>query len=107
MKKIFIVSLLAVFPLTVGAQRTNFTAADYARAEKMLGHNTALLVDRAGVRPTFLPDGRFWYRVLTPTGSEFVLINPTDGARTTADTFTKLGITPAPGAQPAGRQPPN
>ena len=45
------------------------TAADYARAEKMLSYNTGTLVDRAGVRPTFLPDGRFWYRVLTPTGS--------------------------------------
>ncbi|MEJ7702134.1 MAG: hypothetical protein WKF71_21240 [Pyrinomonadaceae bacterium] len=44
------------------------TAEDYARAEKMLGFNTAPLVDRAGVRPTFLPDGRLWYRVLTADG---------------------------------------
>jgi Tol biopolymer transport system component len=31
------------------------------------------------VRPTFLPDGRFYYRVLTPTGSEYVLGKSGDG----------------------------
>jgi dipeptidyl aminopeptidase/acylaminoacyl peptidase len=72
------------------------TAEDYARAEKMLGFNTAPLVDRAGVRPTFLPDGRLWYRVLTPTGSEFVLINPADGSRKTDADAAKLGITITP-----------
>ena len=103
MKKISIVCLLFLFPLIASAQRTTFTAADYARAEKMLGHNTAPLIDRVGVRPTFLPDGRFWYRVLTPTGSEFVLINPADGTRTTGDSFTKLGITSAQPAAAPGR----
>ncbi len=105
MKKISIVCLLVLFPLFVSAQRAAFTGADYARAEKMLAHNTAPLIDRAGVRPTFLPDGRFWYRVLTATGSEYVLINPADGTRTIGDSFTKLGITdarptPAPGRPP-------
>jgi dipeptidyl-peptidase 4 len=70
------------------------TAADYARAEKMLSYNTGTLVDRSGVRPTFLPDGRFWYRVLTPTGSEYVLINPVDGSRQTASDASKLDIKP-------------
>ncbi|HLA94835.1 MAG TPA: hypothetical protein VK612_03875, partial [Pyrinomonadaceae bacterium] len=54
------------------------TADDYARAEKMLAYNTAPLVDRSNVRPTFLPDGKFWYMVLTPTGREYVLVNPAD-----------------------------
>ncbi len=71
-----------------------FTADDYARAEKMLGYNTGLLVDRGAVRPTFLPDGRFWYRALTPTGSEFILVNPADGSRTAADSLASLGIPP-------------
>ena len=73
----------------------------------MLGYNTAPFVDRAGVRPTFLPDGRFWYRVLTPTGSEYVLINPVNGERKTAtDRNTLLaGIAAAP--QAAGRPDPN
>ncbi len=40
-----------------------FTAADYARAEKLMGYNTTPLVFRSGVRPTWLPDERFWYRI--------------------------------------------
>ena len=67
----------------------------------MLSYNTAPLVDRSGVRPTFLPDGRFWYRVLTATGSEYVLINPADGTRKTAAKLADLGIPAA--ATPADR----
>jgi hypothetical protein len=81
-----------------------FTAADYARAEKMLSYNTSPLVDRAGVRPTFLPDGRFWYRALTPTGSEYVLINPVDGTRQTASDPAKLDIKPIAVAGGFGRR---
>ena len=88
MKKHIFLNLTVLFitAATVFAQQSNqsprvLTAADYARAEKMLSFNTNQLVDRAGVRPTFLPDGRFYYRVLTPTGSEYVLINPADGTR--------------------------
>ncbi len=80
---------------SVFAQQSRIlTDDDYARAEKMLGYNTSLLVDRGAVRPTFLPDGRFWYRALTPTASEFVLVNPADGSRTAADSLANLGITP-------------
>ncbi len=78
------------------------TAEDYARAEKMLGYNTNLLVDRGAVRPTFLPDGRFWYRALTPTGSEFVLVNPADGSRTVGDSLAKFNITSP--ATPTGQR---
>ena len=60
------------------------TADDYARAEKMLGYTTSPLVDRGSVRPNFLPDGAFWYQTLTPTGREFVFINPATGERKTA-----------------------
>lgn len=66
------------------------TAEDYARAEKFLSYNTAPLVDRAGGRPVWLPDGRFWYQVLTPTGREYVLINPADGARRTSANLAEL-----------------
>lgn len=96
MKRISI-SLIALFFLSsvngVSAQGPVLTADDYARAEKMLSFNTAPLVDRASVRPTFLPDGRFWYRVLTPTGSEYVVINPADGSRKFAAKLADLGIT--------------
>src|SRR5215831_5908376 len=62
------------------AQRA-LTAADYARAERFLGYNTTPLVLHGGVRPTWLPDDRFWYRVSTENGNEFVLIDPARGSR--------------------------
>jgi dipeptidyl-peptidase-4 len=80
-----------------------FTADDYARAEKMLGYNTGQLVDRGGVRPVFLPDGKFWYQSLTPTGKEFVLVNPADGSRKTADSLAGLGVT-QPAMSPNGQR---
>lgn len=58
-----------------------FTAADYARAEKMMGYNTNPLVLHSGVRPAWLPDERFWYRVTTADGSEFVLVDAAHGTR--------------------------
>src|SRR4051794_31648649 len=52
------------------------TEADYARAEQFMTYNTTPLVLRSGVRPTFLPDGRFWYRITTEKGSEAFLVDP-------------------------------
>ena len=76
------------------AQQTStpsqFTAADYARAEKMLSYNVAPLVDRGGIRPNWLADNRFWYRSTTAAGSEFVLINAADGARQVFSDQAKL-----------------
>lgn len=107
MKKniIYIVALLLVaFTTSIFAQTKTLTVDDYARAEKMLGYSTAPFVDRAGVRPTWLPDGKFWYMVLTATGREFVLINPADGSRKTAATMAELGITGNAPAQGFGRR---
>lgn len=89
MKKLVLVAL-AVFVSAAASVAQTVTAADYARAEKMLGYGTAPLVDRNVVRPTWLPDGRFYYRVLTPIGSEYVLIDPKDGSRKTAATIAEL-----------------
>lgn len=105
-KKIFytIAILLIACSTSVFAQTKTLTADDYARAEKMLSYGTAPLVDRAGVRPTWLPDGKFWYQVLTPTGREYVLINPMDGSRKTGNDMASLGITGATPGQGFGRR---
>jgi dipeptidyl aminopeptidase/acylaminoacyl peptidase len=71
-------------------QRPVFTAADYAHAEKMMGYNTTPLVLHSGVRPAWLPDERFWYRVTTAEGSEFVLVDPARGIREPAFDHLKL-----------------
>jgi hypothetical protein len=81
------------------------TAEDYARAERMLVYNTSPLVDRGAVRPNFLPDGRFYYQMMTPSGTEFVLVNPANGSRTVGATLAQLSVTPPAAGQ--GRRDPN
>ena len=73
----------------------------------MLSSGTAPFVDRSGVRPTFLPDGRFWYRVMTATGSEYVIVDPSDGSRKSAAKLAEHVIGGAGagcGAFPAGER---
>lgn len=106
-QKLAVIGSIFTAALSIAAQappQRTLTAADYARAEKMLSYNTGSLVSRAGVRPNWLPDGRFWYSVSTGSGNEFVLVNPADGARTTGKDLASLGITATPGAAPAGRR---
>ena len=105
MKTISIAKLalaLLAFSSFVFAQQPAITAADYARAEQMLYFNTSPLIDRSGVNPTFLHDGGFWYRVLTATGSEYVFINPIDGARKTSASLDGLMLSPTPPPRRAG-----
>jgi dipeptidyl aminopeptidase/acylaminoacyl peptidase len=91
------VSLLA-FSAAVSAQDHSMhsmhqlTAADYDRAASMLSFTTAPLVDGGSVRPTFLPDGKFWYVVTKADGPEFVLIDPVAKTRKTGSTAAAIGI---------------
>ena len=87
-----LIAATGVFAQPTAYTPTAVTEQDYARAEKMLSFNTNTLVDRAGVRPNWLPDGRFWYQVLTSKGKEFVLINPADGSRTVKSNLNELGV---------------
>ena len=65
------------------AQPRTLTAADYARAERFLGFNTANLVSGTGVQPSWLPDGRFTYRVRQPDGSSpLMVVDPVKGTKT-------------------------
>ncbi|MEO5815070.1 MAG: DPP IV N-terminal domain-containing protein [Gemmatimonadaceae bacterium] len=97
-----VVPTLALFiaPAVAFAQQPRaLTTADYARAERALGQTTTPLVFGGGVRPTFLPDERFWYRVGTPTGDEFILVDPARGSRGRAFDQVKIatGLTAATG----------
>lgn len=88
---LFAIGALTFLMTTISnAQPRALTAEDYARAEKFLGYNTAPLVLRAGVRPNWLPDGRFWYRVATENGNEFVLVDPARGVKGPAFDHAKL-----------------
>src|ERR1700738_1265432 len=92
-------AILAAIVITtmtgVAQQRAAYTPrvlspADYERAEKLMGYNTAPLVFRTGVRPTWLQDDRFWYRITTTDGSEFLLVDPSKGTRRPAFDHAKV-----------------
>ena len=67
-----------------------FTIEDYARAERFLGQTTNPLVSGGAGRPTWLADGRFWYRASTPGGSAFYLVNPAKRTRVPAFDHIRL-----------------
>jgi hypothetical protein len=67
------------FAITSAAQAQQgnaLTTQDYERAEKFMSYNTAPFVDGGSVRPNWLPGEKFWYRNLTATGTEFILVDP-------------------------------
>src|SRR5438094_5336125 len=88
--------LILVIAPPVMAQQTDpprtFTASDYARAEKWMPYNTNPLVFRAGVRPTWQGGERFWYRITTADGSEFLLV---DAKGTKAPAFDHVKLAAA------------
>jgi dipeptidyl-peptidase-4 len=92
--------LLVAAPLFAQAPR-QLTAADYARAERYLGATTAPLVTGSGVRPTWLPDGRFWYRTTVPNGSAFYMVDPV--RRTREAVFDQARLASALNAASGGR----
>jgi dipeptidyl aminopeptidase/acylaminoacyl peptidase len=92
MKKLFVflLALSAVANIAVAQAPASLSVADYERAEKFLNYNTSPLIDRLGVQANSLPDGRFWYRVLTPEGSEFIIVDPRAGTKRPAFDHAKL-----------------
>jgi hypothetical protein len=81
LNQVALVAVATVFslsPLGANAQSPKqLTAEDYARAEKFLGNNTIPLVTGLGFRPTWLDDGRFWYRTTVANGSAIMMVVPT------------------------------
>jgi len=65
---------------TVGAQRA-VSSAEYARAERFMSYNTTPLVFGTSIRATWLPNDRFWYRTVTPSGAELIIVDPARGTR--------------------------
>jgi len=100
----------AVLAPSIGtAQSRVVTADDYARAERFLGFATSPLVSGLGVQPTWLPDGRFWYRVRQADGSRpIIVVEPGKGGKTNCATTPDAckGIEPAPGSAPTIRRGP-
>ncbi|HET6766411.1 MAG TPA: DPP IV N-terminal domain-containing protein [Chitinophagaceae bacterium] len=89
MKRLSLFLIASSIILSTNAQEA-LTPKDYQNAENMLGYNTQKYVDRANVSPNWLTGDKFWYRVLTPTGSEFILVDPEKGTKTAAFDHEKL-----------------
>jgi len=97
-----ILSLLVALPAAFAPVRTCLgqarvlTEADYYRAERSLGATTNPLVSGMIGRPTWLPDGRVWYRVSRPGGAgEFIVADP--ARRTRARLFDHAQLATALG----------
>jgi dipeptidyl aminopeptidase/acylaminoacyl peptidase len=67
-----------------------FTNDDYLQAENRMGYHTQKYIDRGNVQANWLPGDKFWYRVLTPTGSEFILVDAVKGSRSAAFDHKKM-----------------
>ncbi|MFN8668776.1 MAG: DPP IV N-terminal domain-containing protein [Gemmatimonadaceae bacterium] len=102
----FPIALVCVaLPASVVAQGAppkgyQFAIEDYARAERFLGATMNPLVSGTTGRPSWLPDGRFHYRVTTANGASFVLVNPAKRARGAA--FDQARLATALGAATGG-----
>ncbi|WP_260735426.1 S9 family peptidase [Tunturiibacter lichenicola] len=75
------------------AQGTQLTSADYARAEKFMGYNVNSLVYHGVARPTWMADGRFWYKDFGPDGLTLMVVDPARG--TTAPAFDHVKLAKA------------
>lgn len=91
MKRSLLFVISCTFILIANAQDA-LTIKDYENAESKMGYNTQKYVDRANVFPNWMPGDKFWYRVLTPAGSEFVLVDAAKGTRTIAFDHEKLAV---------------
>jgi dipeptidyl-peptidase 4 len=83
------------------AQGKQLTTEDYARAEKFMGYNVNSLVYHGVARPTWMEDGRFWYRDNGPDGVTFMVVDPAKGAKTPA--FDQVKLAAALTASTGGR----
>jgi dipeptidyl-peptidase 4 len=84
--------LLLFMSAPLVAQSRALTADDYARAERQLSATTAPLVTGMPGRPTWLPDGRFWYRVTTASGNDFIVVDPATRTRTSGFDTSRVGL---------------
>ena len=69
------VAAVPAMALAQSAAPRQLTTDEYAKAEQFLAASITPLVSGLAGRPTWLPDGRFWYRATTSDGAEFRLVN--------------------------------
>jgi dipeptidyl-peptidase-4 len=83
------------------AQGKQLTTEDYARAEKFMGYNVNSQVYHGVARPTWMEDGRFWYRDNGADGVTFMVVDPVKRTKTPA--FDQVKLAAALTASTSGR----
>lgn len=86
---LFVIFFVAAVLGSFAQQEPSVTADDYAHAEKFMGYNTNPLVYGV-VKPTWLPEDRFWYRNSGTSGVEFILVDAVTGTRVPAFDHAKV-----------------
>jgi len=77
--------------VTMQAQQPRqYTAEDYAAAEKFMAYNMNPLAYQGAVRAEWLNDGRFWYRAADDTGITYMLVDAATGKSVPAFDQAKL-----------------
>jgi dipeptidyl-peptidase-4 len=71
-------------------QPRQYTTADYAQAEKFMNYNVNPLVYHGVEKPTWLADGRFWFRDAGPDGMTYMLVDPKKKTKAAAFDQAKL-----------------
>ena len=72
-------------------KQSSVSRADYARAESYMPWNVRKLVFNTGVKPNWIgKSDRFWYQRSSPNGTEFVLVDSSDGSRRPAFDHQRL-----------------
>ncbi|WP_255551064.1 DPP IV N-terminal domain-containing protein [Granulicella sp. dw_53] len=85
-----VAAMLGLSGWAVAQQGRQYTAADYAQAEKFMQYNVNPLVYHGVDAPTWLADGRFWYRDNGPDGVVYTLVDPAKKTKVPAFDHAKL-----------------
>ncbi|MCU1324500.1 MAG: peptidase dipeptidylpeptidase domain protein [Acidobacteriaceae bacterium] len=67
-----------------------YTTSDYAQAEKFMQYNVNPLVYHGVEKPTWLADGRFWFKDSGPDGVTYTLVDPAKKTKGPAFDHAKL-----------------
>ncbi len=73
---------MLIAAVSLAAAQPQMPVATYARAERMFAKNADAVVLRDKIRPQWIGGSdRFWYRVTTERGSEFIYVDPAKNIR--------------------------
>ncbi len=90
MRKMFSGAIGMCMAASAFAQDTVPVALFRLAASRLAPATEQLVDNNFNNRPNWLPGDRFWYRILTPAGNDFILIDPVKATRTEAFDRPKL-----------------